>query len=331
MPADAFRYERILPGPGAGLIINLLEDETRIYQDDAQRHCTRASGSVIGGPYRHSWIIDSAEQVRVMGVNFRPGGVHALLGIGTEELGLRDIDLEDLFGTGARRLRQRLLETACPIQRLAQLEQWLHTLCMRYRDAHAAIDWLCKAFGFERHAVYENEQGRVMHAQLMHGNGMLMLSDARPEGVGQYMAQPDEIGGRETQCVYVVVSDCKAHYERAKAAGVTVLPCRPDAPNLGVAREAGVGSVLRSMALTQASLLHGLPRFAPSPATVGEGWGGVACALACSRMSLWPLITRSHVSTSGSCRSLRSHPAPTLPYFAGKGAHHYKRQDTRLS
>ena len=270
MPADAFRYERILPGPGAGLIINLLEDETRIYQDDAQRHCTRASGSVIGGPYRHSWIIDSAEQVRVMGVNFRPGGVHALLGIGAEELGLRDIDLEDLFGTGARCLRQRLLETACPIQRLAQLEQWLHTLCMRYRDAHAAIDWLCKAFGFEKHAVYENEQGRVMHAQLVHGNGMLMLSDARPEGVGQYMAQPDEIGGRETQCVYVVVSDCKAHYERAKAAGVTVLPCRPDAPNLGVAREAGVGSVLRSMALTQASLLHGLPRFAPSPTSQGR-------------------------------------------------------------
>lgn len=129
MPADAFRYERILPGPGAGLIINLLEDETRVYQDDAQRHCVRASGSVLGGPYRHSWIIDSAEQVRVMGVNFRPGGVHALLGISAEELGLRDIDLADLFGAGAHSLRQRLLETACPRQRLARLEQWLRTLC----------------------------------------------------------------------------------------------------------------------------------------------------------------------------------------------------------
>lgn len=37
---------------------------------------------------------------------------------------------------------------------------------MRYRDAHAAIDWLCKAFGFEKHAVYEIEQGGVEHAQL---------------------------------------------------------------------------------------------------------------------------------------------------------------------
>ncbi|HUB88285.1 MAG TPA: VOC family protein [Dyella sp.] len=94
---------------------------------------------------------------------------------------------------------------------------------MHYRDAHAAIDWLCKAFGFEKHAVYENEQGRVMHAQLVHGHGMLMLSDARPEGPGRHMAQPDEIGRRETQCVYVVVSDCRAHYERAKAAGAEII------------------------------------------------------------------------------------------------------------
>lgn len=94
---------------------------------------------------------------------------------------------------------------------------------MRYRDAHAAIDWLCRAFGFEKHAVYENEQGRVMHAQLVYGNGMLMLSDVRPEGLGQYMAQPDEIDGRETQCVYVMVRDCRAHYERAKAAGAEII------------------------------------------------------------------------------------------------------------
>nr|WP_284333447.1 helix-turn-helix domain-containing protein [Dyella flagellata] len=129
MPAGTFGYERILPGPGAGLIINLAEDETRVYQDDEDRHCLRASGSVIGGPYRHSWIIDTAEQVRVMGVSFRPGGVHALIGISAEELGVRDINLEDMFGANARRLRQRLLETACPMQRLALLEQWLRTLC----------------------------------------------------------------------------------------------------------------------------------------------------------------------------------------------------------
>lgn len=128
MPAGEFRYERILPGPGAGLIINLLEDETRVYRDDGSRFCIRSSGSVIGGPYRQSWIIDTAEQVRVMGVNFQPGGVHALIGLSAEELGRCDINLEDMFGVDARRLRQRLLETTDAMQRIVLLERWLRTL-----------------------------------------------------------------------------------------------------------------------------------------------------------------------------------------------------------
>lgn len=94
---------------------------------------------------------------------------------------------------------------------------------LRYRDAHAAIEWLCKAFGFEKHAVYENEHGRVMHAQLVYGNGMVMLGEVNPDGFGEYVAQPDEIGGRETQCACVTVNDCKAHYERAKAAGAEII------------------------------------------------------------------------------------------------------------
>jgi uncharacterized glyoxalase superfamily protein PhnB len=95
--------------------------------------------------------------------------------------------------------------------------------CMRYRDAHAAIDWLCKAFGFEKQAVYEDDQGRVMHAQLVYGAGMVMLGDVKPDGFGTHMAQPDEIQGRETQCAAVTVKDCRAHYERAKAAGAVII------------------------------------------------------------------------------------------------------------
>jgi uncharacterized glyoxalase superfamily protein PhnB len=30
---------------------------------------------------------------------------------------------------------------------------------MRYRDANAAIEWLCKAFGFEKHLVVPGENG----------------------------------------------------------------------------------------------------------------------------------------------------------------------------
>lgn len=95
--------------------------------------------------------------------------------------------------------------------------------CLRYRDARAAISWLCKAFGFAQQAVYENEQGRVEHAQLTWGSGMIMLGEVSDNDFGQHIAQPDEIGGRETQCACVIVKDVKAHYLQARAAGAVIV------------------------------------------------------------------------------------------------------------
>ncbi|MCB1578405.1 MAG: glyoxalase, partial [Xanthomonadales bacterium] len=59
----------------------------------------------------------------------------------------------------------------------------MNTVCtiipaLRYRDAPAAIEWLCKAFGFEKHGVYADDAGGIAHAQLTFGNGMIMLSTA---------------------------------------------------------------------------------------------------------------------------------------------------------
>jgi uncharacterized glyoxalase superfamily protein PhnB len=95
---------------------------------------------------------------------------------------------------------------------------------LRYRDCAAAIEWLCRAFGFERHAVYLGEDGGVQHAQLVFGNGMLMLGPVdHGSQWGTRMIQPDETGGRETQCPYVVVADCGAHHARATAAGAVIV------------------------------------------------------------------------------------------------------------
>ncbi|PXV54164.1 Uncharacterized conserved protein PhnB, glyoxalase superfamily [Dyella jiangningensis] len=95
--------------------------------------------------------------------------------------------------------------------------------CMRYRDAHAAIAWLCKAFGFSKQAVYDDDGGGVAHAQLVHGSGMVMLGSVRDNEFGKRILQPDQTDLHETQCPYVVVQDCKAHYERAKAAGAVIV------------------------------------------------------------------------------------------------------------
>jgi uncharacterized glyoxalase superfamily protein PhnB len=94
---------------------------------------------------------------------------------------------------------------------------------LRYKEAPAAIEWLCRVFGFEKHLVVPNPDGTIAHAQLSFGNGMIMLGSARPDEYGRLLAQPGEIGGKETQAPYVIVSDPDAIYARAKAAGAEIV------------------------------------------------------------------------------------------------------------
>src|SRR4029077_11628672 len=94
--------------------------------------------------------------------------------------------------------------------------------CLRYRNAPAAIDWLCDAFGFEKQMAVPNPDGTIAHAQLSFGNGMIMLGSIVESEYGRFTKQPDEIGGAETQSPYLVVSDADAIYARAKAAGARI-------------------------------------------------------------------------------------------------------------
>ena len=81
---------------------------------------------------------------------------------------------------------------------------------LSYRDAPAMIDWLERAFGFHKQAVYMDGDV-VLHAQLTFGSGMVMLGSANKDGDwARLMAQPDEIGGRSTHGVCVVVDDADA-------------------------------------------------------------------------------------------------------------------------
>lgn len=85
---------------------------------------------------------------------------------------------------------------------------------LRYRDASAAIDFLTSAFGFERHVVYENEDGTIAHAELSYGPSLLMMGQDRD----------DVYGGRAGQgWVYVAVDNADAHCERARAAGAEIV------------------------------------------------------------------------------------------------------------
>lgn len=105
--------------------------------------------------------------------------------------------------------------------------------CLRYEDAPAAIDFLCEAFGFTRHAVYADAQdpGIIHHAQLTLGPSMIMLSSARPgEYVQLYGWKTVKEAGGITMCMAGYVPDPDAHHDRAKAAGAEILTAPHDNP-----------------------------------------------------------------------------------------------------
>jgi len=102
---------------------------------------------------------------------------------------------------------------------------------LQYRDAKAAIDFLCKAFGFEKNAVYEEPDGSIAHAQLTLGNGMVMLGSVKDSEYSKLLVRPADAGG-VTMSVYVVVDDADAHFARAKAAGATIVR-KPITQNYG--------------------------------------------------------------------------------------------------
>jgi uncharacterized glyoxalase superfamily protein PhnB len=101
--------------------------------------------------------------------------------------------------------------------------------CLYYEDAHAAIDWLCHAFGFEVRLKVESDDGRVEHSELVFGEGVIMVGEPKPDSLPSSRA-PGQIGGANTQSVMVYVDDVDAHCRRAEAAGakITVQPKTSD-------------------------------------------------------------------------------------------------------
>ena len=94
---------------------------------------------------------------------------------------------------------------------------------LRYLDAPAAVDWLCAAFGFERHLIVAENPGELAHAQLTFRNGMIMLGSERQTGdYDRLMTSPSAAAG-VTQAPYIVVEDADAHCARAAAAGAEIL------------------------------------------------------------------------------------------------------------
>ncbi|MEM7645167.1 MAG: VOC family protein [Pseudomonadota bacterium] len=82
---------------------------------------------------------------------------------------------------------------------------------LSYTDAKTAMTFLEAAFGLETVQAYDDSDGRLVHGEMRHGNGVIMLGSAT------------EASAKGSPGLYLVVADVDAHYDRAIAAGADVV------------------------------------------------------------------------------------------------------------
>ncbi|MFO0659268.1 MAG: VOC family protein [Polyangiaceae bacterium] len=100
------------------------------------------------------------------------------------------------------------------------------TSAVYYDDAAAAIDWLCRVFGFETRLRIEGENGQIVHSELEIGDGLIMVSQAGKPTESRAplpSASPRSTQGVNTQSLCVFVDDADAHCARVRAAGGTIV------------------------------------------------------------------------------------------------------------
>jgi uncharacterized glyoxalase superfamily protein PhnB len=92
-----------------------------------------------------------------------------------------------------------------------------------YVEAANAIDWLCRAFGFEVRLRIEGKDGSIEHSELTFGEGVITVGQAGLSHKSSSRRAPSQLEGYNTQNLFIYVDDVEAHCERARAAGAKIL------------------------------------------------------------------------------------------------------------
>ncbi len=88
-----------------------------------------------------------------------------------------------------------------------------------YQDNRAALKWLQNAFGFEASEVLTDAKGNIAHAEMSHGDGVIMIGNEWTD----WAKSPASVGGKNTQRVHVRLErGIDEHCARARQAGATI-------------------------------------------------------------------------------------------------------------
>ena len=149
------KKERLLPQGSSELVVNLREDEIRLYDQKNLKESHKLGGTAICGPHSRFFVIDTAEQDCVAGAHFKAGGAFPFFDLPFSELHNEQVSLEVLWGRAAIRLRDRLLEEPTPESKLRRFEGILLEQICRPLGRHRAVNYALLRLGAEHAPVAE--------------------------------------------------------------------------------------------------------------------------------------------------------------------------------
>ena len=89
-----------------------------------------------------------------------------------------------------------------------------------YQDNRAALKWLEQAFGFEPSEILTDADGKIVHAEMTYGDGVVMIGSEWAD----WTRSPAALGGKNTQRIHVrVARGIDEHCARARQAGARIV------------------------------------------------------------------------------------------------------------
>lgn len=169
-PAEVYvqtTREHVLPTGMMHLVFRLTDCPLWILSSQDDQRAQSVGSSIVGGVRSRFYIREMSAPSCSVGAVLRPGAAEFLFGAAADELAEKHTSLPDLWGAPARSVRERLIETQGPEDRLAILESTLAARLPRVRRLHPAIASVIDEMHSLQSVEAAVEQSGISHRQFI--------------------------------------------------------------------------------------------------------------------------------------------------------------------
>ncbi|MCC5805931.1 MAG: helix-turn-helix transcriptional regulator [Opitutales bacterium] len=131
--------ERVLPSGTVEMIVQLEGSPFRCYDPVSFALKQVMHGPLIVGARTEVQVIDTEQQLDVMGVHFKPGGIRSLFAMPANEFSGMDVPVDAVWNGFGEEIAVRLSQAPSPVRKLKEMERMLLSRLDAARQPHPAV------------------------------------------------------------------------------------------------------------------------------------------------------------------------------------------------